>query len=259
MPPFEDQPAEKHSGRKIRFLNHHVRDPVLRSQRGSDPKPFGVEPAENVVQQARVQPKPAKASLPFQDEFEEGERRPGSKRSVSSQSLPFQPEQDEDGSSSEGSCCETELKDTVFSLGWQSMQTFVAGSFWKENMDELPPKTKRRYDNSKRSTAAAYTRQQNAGSIKTNGTDPQRLRVLFASPSCQCGPAVMPGPIFDLFFEFYSSYDVNFQLTAVILQYPYQCGPAVLPGPIFDLFSEFYSSYDVNFQLTAVILQYPYF
>ena len=66
---------------------------------------------------------------------------------------PFQEEMDEeeeeeDETREEG---EEELlpptKTSLFSLGWQSAQTFVAGSFWKENADEKETNKKRAYNN----------------------------------------------------------------------------------------------------------------
>ena len=58
-------------------------------------------------------------------------------------------------------------KDTVFSLGWHSLSSYDASSFWKEHMDD--PKSarkKRKYDNTKRSDLAIYARQQSYGTFK---------------------------------------------------------------------------------------------
>ena len=195
MPPFANEPAEK-IPKGPSFLKQHLRDPV--SQHQKRPTLFGAEPAENVIDKPRPKPKPKPKSgfVPFQDELEEGDSsRPNkpTKRSAPSHSLPFQPEQceDNDGSSSSSEGVSYEKpKDTVFALGWQSLHTFKAGSFWKENMDGVQPKPKRTYDNSKRAATASYGRQENAGSIRANGTDPKRLQMLFESPACQCSPAV---------------------------------------------------------------------
>ena len=76
----------------------------------------------------------------------------------------------------------------VFGLGWQSVQRFQQGSFWKENMNENQekPKPKRTYDNSKREATAAYARRDKQGVFKSNGVDPARVQKLFDSQSCHC-------------------------------------------------------------------------
>lgn len=186
MPPFEAEPAER-PRKPAPVLKQCLQDPVHSKPLGS--QLFGDEPAESSRSSKRI---PKRSFAPFQDEGEETER---SKKSCSSNRskastrthVPFQPEESEDDSSSDDSGNDYfQPKQTVFALGWHSAQKFVAGSFWKENLDEKKPDEapKRAYDNSKRKASAAYARQGTGGLFKANGVDPQRLQKLFGSPSC---------------------------------------------------------------------------
>ena len=75
---------------------------------------------------------------------------------------------------------------TVFSLGWHTLLDLKKSSFWKENMDTVPAKKKRKYNNSSREANAAYARKESEGAYSRNGLDPARLQKLFELPSCQC-------------------------------------------------------------------------
>lgn len=199
MPPFGDEPAERGSG-KISFLKHCVRDPDRQRPPVVTTGPFQPEPAEPVRGGGKVPARSSKAFVPFQDEGDEedpvSQRPPANKKRKTPQAraIPFQDEPEEGqsdvASSSDGSGGEYQPKDTVFALGWQAVQHFVKGSFWKENMDERTSKPKRTYDNSKRSAEAVYARKENQGTYKANGLDPNRLRRLFGAPSCHCGLVV---------------------------------------------------------------------
>lgn len=193
MPPFESEPVERKQ-QAIRFLKQHVRDPPS-SQSTSGV--FGAEKPEGGNEKRQVQPK-NKVNAPFQDEVGESEFIPPTKQ-TSKRPKPSKPEvapfQDEDaedlGSNSSPSSGEEVAQqpgNIVFGLGWQSVQRFQQGSFWKENMNENQEKLKpkRTYDNSKREATAAYARRDKQGVFKSNGVDPARVQKLFDSQSCHC-------------------------------------------------------------------------
>lgn len=157
MPPFSNEPAEKRQ-KKVSFLSQCVRDPAPKSRAtGSNHAPFGDEPPEcrkvkkQKCSQERVN------SRPFQSEGDEVSRsshRSSKRAQPTTDSGPFRSEPEEgpvsgdDASSDSSAYVDTKPKDTVFSLGWHAAQRFVAGSFWKENLDEDTSKPKRTYDNS---------------------------------------------------------------------------------------------------------------
>lgn len=188
MPPFDSEPAERKQ-QAIRFLKQHVRDPPSsRPTLGV----FGAEKPEGGNKKRQVQPK-KKLNKPFQDEVGESESVPPKRSKPSKPEVaPFQDEDAEDlGSNSSPSSGEEvaqQAGNSVFGLGWQSVQKFQQGSFWKENMNENQekPKPKRTYDNSNRAATAAYARRDKQGVFKSNGVDPARVQKLFDSPSCHC-------------------------------------------------------------------------
>ena len=196
MPPFSNEPAEKRQ-KKVSFLSQCVRDPAPKSRAtGSNHAPFGDEPPEcrkvkkQKCSQERVN------SRPFQSEGDEVSRsshRSSKRAQPTTDSGPFRSEPEEgpvsgdDASSDSSAYVDTKPKDTVFSLGWHAAQRFVAGSFWKENLDEDTSKPKRTYDNSTRGATALYARKGTGGAYKANGVDPARIKKLFDAPSCQCG------------------------------------------------------------------------
>ena len=213
MPPFGDE-IEEPLKKPLPFwsLSH------AQSARPSKPKPvkaFGAEPDEPVscpvpaVESRRGSGQrgcmPSSASTVFGSEPEEsvGHRAPKVRRKDSAKSI-FGEEQEEDDSSSRGvgfpfapreSDSDEQLSDhdflpksqSVFSLGWHCVTNFKYATFWKDNIDDPKSKpTARKYDNTKRSSKAAYHRKNNGGSQKKNGTDPARLETLFKANTCQC-------------------------------------------------------------------------
>lgn len=176
--------------------------------------PFGSEPAERAAPKAFfLKPNVPKAkSRIFAPEPEEGGHGRSLTASASRKRKPFQPEDADDemeaalgvshptlfqpegagGTSSDDTEEGGPPEPTVFSLGWRSVETLLAGNFWKEHGDEKASKTKRAYDNSKRKEVAQYKRKQHQGHFKANGVDPERLEKLFALPSCKCDLSLKP-------------------------------------------------------------------
>ena len=136
-------------------------------------------------------------SRPFQNEGDEisGSKSSSSRARPTTATGPFQSEPEEgqglvcggDASSDSSDYVDAKPKESVFSLGWHAAERFVAGNFWKENLDEDTSKQKRKYDNRTRERTAAYVRKESAGCYKANGVDPARTKKLFDAPSCQCG------------------------------------------------------------------------
>lgn len=185
MPPFEKEPAER-SHKSIPFLKQCLRDPTPSSgSSGSVSKPFGSESAEPTTGDKRTSVK--RVLIPFQSEGEEGNHKPVGR---SKKAKPFEHELDEgEDLISSSSGCDDDYKpkqNTVFASGWQAADRLQSATFWKDNSDEVKPITKRAYDNSKRKETAVYARKDTEGAFKLNGLDPNRLRDLFASPSCKC-------------------------------------------------------------------------
>ena len=190
MPPFGDE-IEEPLKKPLPFLSlSHAQ-----SARPSKPKPvkaFGAEPDEPVscpvpaVESRRGSGQrgciPSSASTVFGSEPEEsvGHRAPKVRRKDSAKSI-FGEEQEEDDSSSRGvgfpfapreSDSDEQLSDhdflpksqSVFSLGWHCVTNFKYATFWKDNIDDPKSKpTARKYDNTKRSSNAAYHRKNNGG------------------------------------------------------------------------------------------------
>ena len=185
MPPFENEPAER-SHKSIPFLKQCLRDPTP-SSASSGPKPFGAESAESTTGDKQKRTSVKRVLIPFQSETEEGDHKPVG---PSKKAKPFEDEFDEgDDLISSSSGCDDDYKpkqNTVFALGWQAADRLQSATFWKENSDEVKTVPKRAYDNSKRKETAVYARKDTEGAFKLNGVDPNRLRDLFASPSCKC-------------------------------------------------------------------------
>ena len=188
MPPFGKEPAEVGS-KRTPFLKQHLHTPAPKSRLPA--AAFQPEPAEEEVcsTPGRRPSNPLSSSSfnPFGAEPEEGHRkRP---RPVAT-STPFGAEADEgDGDSDLSSeFNEPPEPETVFAMGWQGLQRFVAGSFWKQHSNEGEDlkKPKRAYDNARRQADAAYKRKSTAGFFKNNGVDPERLQKLFNAPMCGC-------------------------------------------------------------------------
>ena len=53
-------------------------------------------------------------------------------------------------------------------------------------IDGQPPKKKRAYDNSKRSSEALYLQKDGGDVFKKRGSDESRLKLLFQQQSCRC-------------------------------------------------------------------------
>lgn len=201
MPPFGKEPAEQGSKPK-RFLDQRLHDPS--AKRRAPHKIFGHEPAESEVgagsQSVRTwsggsassSSQSQKRQFPFQDESEEPDS--------GTTPLPFQDEGEETFGGGRGSSSDEEQFDrkgtSIFAMGWEAMQKFVAGHFWKEKGAEHNPeqKPKRAYDNSKRSAEAAYKKK--GGVYKANGIDPNRLAKLFNTTACQCASEFVQNPVF---------------------------------------------------------------
>ena len=200
MIPFGKEKDEA-SKKPLRFLELRTHDPAPKTRIASSSKAFQSEPAESSeMVTPKVTPKATgllapkgpqkRKAAPFQTELEEvGDGRQRMASATKPASRPFQEEMDEeeDETSEEG---EEELlpptKTSVFSLGWQSAQTFVAGSFWKENADEKETNKKRAYNNENRKATAEYKRDRNRGCFQANGVGSSRLEKLFALPTCAC-------------------------------------------------------------------------
>ena len=195
MPPFGQEPAEKRQ-KRASFLSQCVRDPAPKSSAtGSTLEPFGDEPAEGRKVKVKKQNDSHDRvdSRPFQNEVDEVSGSKPKRARPTTASGPFQPEPDEgpvsgeDASSDSSAYVDAKPKETAFSLGWHAAQRFMAGNFWKENLDEDTSKPKRTYDNKTREATAVYARKGTTGAYKANGVDPARTKKLFDAPSCQCG------------------------------------------------------------------------
>ena len=187
MPPFEAEPAERRHN-SIPFLKQCLNDPTPSSgSGGSLSKPFGAELAEPATGDKPKRASVKRVLIPFQSEREEGDHKPVG---PSKKAKPFEDEHDEgDELVSSSSGCEDDYKpksNTAFALGWQAADRLQAATFWTQNSDEVKTGPKRIYDNSKRKETAVYARNETQGAFKQNGLDPNRLRDLFASPSCKC-------------------------------------------------------------------------
>lgn len=212
MPPFQVEVDEKRS-KRLPFLSRNESVPKTPSVL----RVFAAEPAElgsHTSSSWRPSPSPVVAtgagvqSL-FQDEGEEGDHERVQKKTrlatifgpesheheKASSSTVFgmesaespddvYPDSNDDEPGSEGDF--VPKADSVFALGWSSLSAFQKATYWKQHVDD--PKTqrrKRKYDNRKRQSQAAYAR--SSGDVyKKNGVDPGRLQKLFDSSSCQC-------------------------------------------------------------------------
>ena len=203
MPPFENEPEEAPIP-KLAFLNFKRNSP-----KPCEPSPpcsvFGAEPAERQIHSHHVakaksvvsKPKVAQAFLPFQNEFEEGSTRSVKQPKVTTthhtQPSLFGAESEEAvdelgwASGSDGDEADFHGSEkTVYSLGWDSLVNFKRGTAFKEDKEKQLPKSKRKYDNSKRESEAAYARKNAEFTFKKNGTDSSRLQKLFDQSTCLC-------------------------------------------------------------------------
>ena len=200
MPPFGNEPAESEE-KPLPFLALGQRvkpDPKLQST------VFGAEGPEQSRSSFALKSKAgsrARARLPFQDEDAEPEAGPLQKAARLAQpsrpAAPFADEYEEGdvqrapSDSDEGSDGDYGgTAETVFSFGWAAMSSFKRGSFWKDHSDDkAAAPAKRKYDNTKRSAEAAYTRRGSKGVFERSGVDPSRLDGLLNRDSCQCASA----------------------------------------------------------------------
>ena len=199
MPPFGREPGEK-DAKPLPFLSlSNASKPRRRATpAGRAFAPEGAERCDGLEAPAatvRSKQELSKVRHPFQDEpgevnLDKTVKRPKKEGSLTKQ--PFQDEFAEDGlpasDDSDDSPKDYESKSqSVFSLGWQSMLTLQKAGFWKDHKDDgQPPKKKRTYDNSKRSSEALYL-QKDAGSVfRKRGSDEPRLKLLFQEQSCRC-------------------------------------------------------------------------
>ena len=188
MPPFGKELAEVGS-KRAPFLKQSLHTPVPKSRLPA--AAFQPEPAEEEVCSPLTARRPSNPSSsssfnPFGAEPEEGQRKRS--RPVAPSTTPFGAEADEGDSDSSSDFDAKPQPETVFAMGWQGLQRFVAGSVWKEhsNEGELVKKPKRAYDNTRRQADAAYKRKDTCGFFKNNGVDPHRLQKLFNAPTCGC-------------------------------------------------------------------------
>ncbi len=203
MPPFGNE-SEEAPIPKLAFLNFKRNSP-----RPCEPSlpcsVFGAEPAERQIRSHHVakpksiasNPKAVQAFVPFQHEFEEGYARSVKQPKVSSphqtQPSPFGAESEEavdelgwaSGSDGDEADFQGSLN-TVYSLGWDSLVNFKRSTAFKEAKEKPVEKSKRKYDNSKRESEAAYARKNSEFTFKKNGTDPSRLQRLFDQSTCLC-------------------------------------------------------------------------
>lgn len=201
MPPFGAEREERPPPKKPGFLSlSHA--PKSRPSRAFTV--FGAEPAENACHSELNRAGGLTSSLgrcsaalptgPFGSEPDEERTQPRAKipRTVSASVFGDEPEETsgeaEHDSGDSGSDDDfLPQKETVFSLGWHCVTNLQYSSFWKDNIAD--PKSKRvtrAYDNSKRRSSAAYTREQHKDLQKKNGADPERLKRLFQAGQCQC-------------------------------------------------------------------------
>ena len=210
MPPFGSEPAERARERPPPFLSLSQ---AARPDRKLQSKVFGAEGPErpgadtkglsSFTQKSKAGSR-ARARLPFQDEEAECEEGPPCKLARTSQSssstratqAPFADEDEESAGqgqsdSDAGSDGDYDGKaETIFSFGWAAMSSFKRGSFWKDHSDDkAAAPAKRKYDNTKRSAEAAYTRRGSKGVFERSGVDPSRLDGLLNRDSCQCASA----------------------------------------------------------------------
>lgn len=214
MPPFGDEPDEEQGDKPLNFLSfRHAAKPTANLRPRSI---FGAEPAESQPDPLIAQTSSAKfksvPKRPFQDETvedaptkvsrgnrlglfgDEGEEGESGCQPATSQLFGAEGSEDDRApSSGQGSSGEepedgfTVKQESVFAFGWNSVSTFKKSTFWRENMDDLKAKPKKRaYDNSKRSASAAYLREKSKGVFKRNGLDPARLSKLFDAKACLC-------------------------------------------------------------------------
>lgn len=135
MPPFGKEKSEP-SPKPLPFLSQRTHDPKPKNP--AVIKAFQEEPEEPLPPGAPQKPVPAKRKfVPFQEEHDEEMDKPqvSSASSSKAPSQPFREEGEESGESSSdegGQEAQPAKATTIFSLGWQSIQTFVSGTFWKE-------------------------------------------------------------------------------------------------------------------------------
>ena len=172
MPPFGNE-SEEAVPKKLSYLSFGSAAKPPRSC--PSPSLFGAEPDESAGRAGVRGCKPSsnthvtKIRLPFQDEDEDNFERPIKQAKAQGpmpRPSPFGTEPEEPtepnfGSSSDGDADESEFQGvskTVFSLGWNALVDFNRATAFKDQKNKPVEKPKRKYDNSKRSSQAAYSR-----------------------------------------------------------------------------------------------------
>lgn len=200
MPPFGNE-SEEAVPKKLSYLSFGSAAKPPRSR--PSPSLFGAEPDESAGRAGVRGCKPSsnthvtKIRLPFQDEDEDNFERPIKQAKAQGpmpRPSPFGAEPEEPtepnfGSSSDGDADESEFQGvskTVFSLGWNALVDFNRATAFKDQKNKPVEKPKRKYDNSRRSSQAAYSRRNPEFTFQKNGTDPVRLQKLFQQGTCQC-------------------------------------------------------------------------
>ena len=128
---------------------------------------------------------------PFGCEGEEVEWRPAKRRVSASASgrRPFDDELSEDQVGDDE--CDGDRPDPIFSLGWQSLHTFVKSTAWgrhdKQVRAEEAESKKRPYNNTKRLAASEFAGNTNKmkNVYQTSGQEPKRILSLIQT-TCKC-------------------------------------------------------------------------